>query len=597
MLKTKRIAALALASSMVLSLAACGGTQQGTKESESVAQSGSTESKVESVVEDTKLEWMNYDSEFPIVKEGYEKTLSMYVLQSSDFGDPEDSWVYKWLTNECNINLEITAFTSDNQSEIISLAFASDELPDVIIGAGFSTTDLLKYGVNEEQIIDIAPYVNEDYMPNLTALYADHPEFRNPVTDSEGRMWSLGYISNPEARSSLGRAFINYDWMEELGLTAPETLDEFTELMRAFKEAGYAKYPIGGSYTAVDPSAYFLNALGYVGNVGNGGTIALRNGEVVLPYYDREGFSAYLQLMKQYYEEGLIHPDFYTMDSTTTTAVLGEGTGFLLQAPTLYTTDYQAYWGATPLTSDINDTRTWWTSDTVKFGSVVITSACEDPELAARVIDIFYNLDNEYSGYRLAVHGPQVSMTDILYGVKGWELLEDTGKTIYYDYEDNKDKYDSLNVYMNGNLKLWNTGLIGVDPWHFNRAIYAYYGESDYLNEYTKEEAPALRHTEEIFQRSGDKCWGTAIQFTAGDYVATDVFPSAVYFDADLSAELIELKTAMDEYAYQEIAKFVTGARALNDTELDDYFSTLKGLGADEYLQNYADYYKAMKSN
>lgn len=577
-MRKKQVVAWILAGAVVMTSAASGGSMQ----------------KV-TAAENETLEWMNYDSQFPIVKEDYEKTLSIYVAQSDDFGPAEESWMYQWLTNECNVKLEITTFTGENRDELISLAFASNELPDIIIGAGFSTVDLLKYGVDEEQIIDIAPYVNEAYMPNLTALYEEYPEFRTPVTDSEGRMWSLGYIANPEARSSLGRAFINYDWMEELGRTLPETLDEFTDLMRAFKEAGYCDYPISGSSTATNPSAYLLNALGYVGNPSNGERICLRNGEVVLPYYDREVFGEYLKLMKQYYDEGLIHPDFFTMDSTTASAVMSQGMGFVLQAPLVYTADYIAYWGAMPLTSEWNDTRTWWTSDSVTAGNVVITSECEEPELAARFLDIFYNMDNDTSGYRLAVHGPQSSQTDILYGVSGWEMID--GKFVYLDYEDNKEQYNENSaLYLKKEIQLWNSGIVGVDPWHFTHAEYAYWGEVDYQNEYSKEELPALRHTDEAIMGSGDKCYGVGIQSTAGEYVVTDTYPSAVYMDADEANRNTELKTAMDEYADQEIAKFITGARELNDSELEDYFNTLESLGAEEYVQSYTDYYAAIKS-
>ena len=51
----------------------------------------------------------------------------------------------------------------------------------------------------------------------------------------------------------------------------------------------------------------------------------------------------------------------------------------------------------------------------------------------------------------------------------------------------------------------------------------------------------------------------------------------------------------MDEYAKQEMAKFVTGKRALTEAELENYFSTLESLGAKEYVQAYADYYKSAK--
>ena len=595
-----RLMALALAATMLMSLVGCGNTED-TKTSSGAGSSTKTEASAAeeaTTVEDSdKIEWLNYDSPLPVVKEGYDKTLSIYCLQNEHFGAPEESWMYRYLTNETNINLEITPFTASNRSEFISLAFASDELPDVIIGGAFGASSLLKYGLEEEQIIDIAPYITEEYMPNLYALYEEHPEYRTVVTDSEGHVWSLGYISNLEARGSLRHAFINYDWMEELGYSAPTTLDEFLDLMRAFKEAGYCEYPIGGAWAGETPYFYILNAMGYVGDVGSGFSVCLRNGEVVLPIYDREVFGDFLKIMNQIYTEGLVHPDFYTMDYSTISAIISQGVGFIGRAPKVYTADYTSYWGAIPLTSEWNDTPTWYSSSSaLTCGGVVITSACEEPELAVRLLDMFYNMDNYESGYRLAVHGPNSTKTDILYGLEGWELVD--GKFVYHDYENNTDKYENSSMFLTQEVQLWQVSSFGADPWHFNKYEGAYWGEQDYQNlGWSQEQLAALRHTDEAIMASGDKCFGVGIQSTAGQYVTAEVFPTIVYFSSDIAERNTEIQTAVNEYASQEIAKFVTGTRALTDDELNNYFDTLESLGIEEYLQNYRDYYEASQAN
>ena len=65
--------------------------------------------------------------------------------------------------------------------------------------------------------------------------------------------------------------------------------------------------------------------MGYLGANAYGSNICLRNGQVVLPIADREVFGEYLKIMNQLYEEELIHPDFFTMDQSTTSAFLAEG--------------------------------------------------------------------------------------------------------------------------------------------------------------------------------------------------------------------------------------------------------------------------------
>lgn len=582
----KRFTTLSLAFAMLLSLAACGKQNvDSTQQSQNTfSESAATSSTGNAEASSNELDWLNTTGGLPIVKEGTEKTLSIYVLQTIDHGAPEESWLYRYLTEEMNINLEFTTFTSENQAEFLSLAFVGDSLPDIIIGGNFSTTDLMKYGVNEGQLLDLAPYINDTYMPNLTSLYTEHPSYRSYVTDTNGHVWSLGYISNDKERGRIDRAFLNYDWLEECGLPVPTTLDDFIETMRIFKEKGLCDYPIGGSFALENPGQYIMNALGYVGNDANGNSICLRDGEVVYPAADCERFGDFLKVMNQLYTEGLIHPDFYTMDSSTTKAFIAEGTGFISQAPFVYVSDYDQYWGAVPLTSQWNDTAQWPNSSwALSSGAAVVTSACDEPELAAKFLDFFYDSDN----YDRSIEGPLSSETDILYDmVSGREIKED-GSILYPDIEANPDAYANTNDYLFKHVGIWQAGSIGYAGFTFDQPANGYPGEPD-LTQYKD---PSVLRKE---LPNGEKAFRIGLQTTLSNYVNVERYPT-VYFDADIGTELDNLKTTMWEYAQQEIAKFVTGTRPLTDKELEDYFDTLDDLGAQEYVKVYADYYESIQ--
>ena len=85
---------------------------------------------------------------------------------------------------------------------------------------------------------------------------------------------------------------INTDWLAEAGLEMPATLDEFTEMLYAFKELHPESIPLGSGAKngESDPRNYLLNAFGYlwpdtyVNPIG--AEPALREGEVVIPAYD-----------------------------------------------------------------------------------------------------------------------------------------------------------------------------------------------------------------------------------------------------------------------------------------------------------------------
>lgn len=595
----KRIIALGLAGALILSLASCGSTDgskssqaSSGKESSVASESSAAAQSTETSVESNYPEWINTESDLPIVKEGTEKTLSIYYKQIYAGGpEPEEHWVAQFIENAMNINVELTPFTADSRDEVLSLAFAGNELPDIILDANFSTSELMTYGASEGQLIDLAPYINETYMPNLTSVYEQYPEAKQQITDSEGHIWSLGLIANSDYYDCVERFFINYDWLEECGLEIPTTLEDFIDVMRIFKEKGYAEYPIGGSVKSANPARYILNAIGYLGANANANNICLRDGDVVaLPMADRERFGEFLKIMNQLYTEGLIHPDFYTMDAATTNAVLAEGAGLICQAPFVYTTSYAEYWAATPLTSEWKDTPNAALTPKATLGKVVVTSSCEDIELALKFIDFMYDPEPNEGGtynYDLMFNGP-ITEYDVENWGYGQELvaLED-GSLKFKSYIDNTANYSSYNEFANQQIQVWNNGVIGFDGDSYIDAEII--NDKDYT---VYDDCSQFRHTE--LADNQEYCWRVAIQeivYPLGE----DKYPSYVFFDVETTNELTDCLTSMKEYATQEIAKFVTGARPLTDEELSDYFDTLDSLGAQEYVKAYADYYESYK--
>ena len=78
------------------------------------------------------------------------------------------------------------------------------------------------------------------------------------------------------------------------------------------------------------------------------------------------------------------------------------------------------------------------------------------------------------------------------------------------------------------------------------------------------------------------------------DYV-TDVYPTMVFFTEDINTRISDLKTVINSYVRAETAKFITGARPLD--QFNDYLAELDSLGLQEYLGYYIDYYEAYKAN
>lgn len=590
-MKTKRkwkgFLALLMVFAMMFSVVACGSDD--TQEAES-------STSQEAASEEAKDSGLNLGGARPIVPEGEERTLSLMCIEFSPTGTYEDKWMYHYIQECLNINLEVTMVSDKEQ---INLAFASEELPDLILGSDgklLSLAEVQKYG-KEGLILDLAPYITEEYMPLATAMYEKLPDNKKILTNLDGEIFTLTRLVVPSDPANHGRSFINYDWMEELGYEVPTTLDEFTDLMRAFKAKGDDIIPIGGTYETANPMRYILNAFGFINKVShdNGLNVGLRNGEVVLPVADREAYGAVLKYMNMLYNEGLIHPDFFTMDTQTNSAIAAAGrNGFLCEAPFVYVGDaYKEWWGALPLTSEYNDTAQYaaFQQNLNVVPGAVVTTACDDIPLALAFLDYFMYMDGGETVDDAAIcefrFGPREG--DGLETLAGqtWNTWHEENTAVVMD---DMGEWGSQWDYMINEIWFWN---MNCTVNNMNSALtdntvpglsIANIGP---VEEYKDSEDPAQARKGDWV--SGDNHYRGSNYATANPYLTEEVIPQVIYFDEKTQERVDELYVAIKEYATAETAKFVTGQRSLD--ELDAYFDQLESLGSTEYVQYYADYY------
>ena len=574
----KRIIAMLLAVVMMLSITACGKVEE-----ETLATDGPKD-----------LSWLNTDSALPIVKEGVEKTLRIAINMYSDSGSPDSQWFYQFIEKEMNINLEITKISGAEQLTL--LLADGDDLPDIIIGAISDEASLMRYGADEGVLADLAPYITEELTPNLYKLYAEYPEYKKAIQDSEGHIWSLGYVNDPKDRGQIARMFYNYEWLEKLDLPTPTTLDEFISTMQQFKTLSGEEAPMVGSWSFTNPCLILLNAFGYITENAKGNEIALRNGKVVLPIADREAYGEYLKVFKQIYDEGLIDKNFFTMGSNTVQAKIAGGKcGFLAEAPFVYTPQFDAWWGAQPLTSKYNSTAQWPRSGGAQScGGFVVSAKSENKELAMRFADWFF--EESGTNYNLSVNGPAETQTDYLYDKKvpGFTVNDEDFVATWPYYEKNKDDYSSKNDYLGKEVYLWGYRILGRGMGNLSNnldAVQYGYAPDQIVVSYSDVSAPGIQaNVREELYKDGEMCFRLALEDTLAPYV-TDTYLPRAYLDAETSIEVGSMMAIIREYAAQETANFVVGRRPLTDEELDKYFDEIEALGAKEVVEIYRQYY------
>ena len=72
-------------------------------------------------------------------------------------------------------------------------------------------------------------------MPNLTKAMEECPELRAACTDRDGKIYSLPKKLPLRPTVCGNGLYINQDWLDNLGLEAPKTLDELTDVLLALQ--------------------------------------------------------------------------------------------------------------------------------------------------------------------------------------------------------------------------------------------------------------------------------------------------------------------------------------------------------------------------
>lgn len=383
----KRVMAAALAGCMVLSLAGCGGKKK--------INDGTFRPVDEATLEFPQKETV---------------TLSGLISYPPNTeSDPNNRTIFKRLQEKTNVEIDWTAIPSDQWADKISLNMSDpNKLTDFIFSAGFSDSNLLRYG-EFGAIIPLEEYI-DNYMPNLKSVFDKYPEYRVMCTDVNGHIWSLPWIeqlgSDKTAIQTVGdMSFINKKWLDFLGLEIPETVDEFEEVLIAFRDNAadiQKEFNIDGSIIPMscivndgdqDP-AILINGFGEgYGDADRGRHIAVTDDQEVICSATQEGYKKGIEWLHKLYDEKLIDPEAFTQEWSTYVAKGKSGRYGVCFSWDVGNIDNLKDWVPLPaLTADTRNITPQNGSYTSGFdrGRCVVTSVAENPALVCAWLDQMY---------------------------------------------------------------------------------------------------------------------------------------------------------------------------------------------------------------
>lgn len=433
-MKKNRLFALLLALCMLLSLlAGCGGDNNST--APEAAASSASEAAPETPAEAERPEASAEDEAavseveeiaipepepfaLPITEE--ETTLTLWMrTEPFTIAYPEitmdNATFYKEMAERTNVNVEITGVIAFQATENFNLMVASGEYCDMIGRFATFYTAGLDAGIDNGVIVDMGEFL-EDYMPNYNYALQTNDIFRRDCTTAEGRVGAANSLYEISEGEQIGPV-IRQDWLDELGLDMPVTYDEYYEVLKAFQNAGHDG-ALALRWDGVNSGNYLAAGFGAAG--------FYDDTEVAVPFLNidgtvvfgamEDGYREYLQLMADWYAEGLIYQDFYSLDTSTYPQNLSNGTfGISVIDRGQFTSTQLALEAIDPKADlvGLKDARKdadevlhiQYLDQTVSDGYSISTS-CENVEVAAKYLDYLYTEEGSIlAGYGVEGEG------------------------------------------------------------------------------------------------------------------------------------------------------------------------------------------------
>lgn len=396
MKKMRRVLAILLVLAMAMStLAACGTKTEdkGQSTTTNKTETGKTESGDTGATE-VADEWT-----WPLAET---KEVSIWTWWANDyFTDPNELKGIQAIEAATNVHVNWVHVTQAEAVEKFGLMMASGDYPDILRSAESYYTGGLVQACTDGVIIDMTEYV-EKYMPTYMALRTSSEKLARDTVTDDGRMVGVYSIASKNGEVSGEKVWdglcVRQDWLDELGMDQPVTIDDWYEMLKAFKENYNCEAPLLiGATNGYDVMHNFVSAYGVLGGFYND------NGTVKYGPLE-DGYRQWVELFRKWYAEGLIDQNFVSNDASFLgsgdylgTGRAGAGAniwGFTADTyKTMgYTTDEDFFLaGVTPPVLNEGDTAYLGmaTSELTKE-TLSITSNCKDVELACRYLDYWY---------------------------------------------------------------------------------------------------------------------------------------------------------------------------------------------------------------
>ena len=246
-----------------------------------------------------------YSENYKVSKKPME--LSILAVQNGKVFD--ENWsVFKEAFKDTNVKL--TSYSSKNltdEMQAFNLAISSGKLPDII---SLAYPDKLESLGMDGGMVSLNKLIDE-HAPNIKKFFEKYPRYKMDAVAADGNIYFIPDYYDWYAMKAAQGVFIRKDWLKKLNLETPETMEDFYNVMKAFK----TQDPNGNG--KADEVPYFDRTVEFADKELLGlfgaemGFFVNKDNKVEFgPVTDR--YKEAMPEVMKWYKEGLIDPEIFT---------------------------------------------------------------------------------------------------------------------------------------------------------------------------------------------------------------------------------------------------------------------------------------------
>lgn len=316
------------------------------------------------------------------------------------------------------VQLKFIQPSANQAREALNVLLASGELPDMIEFEWDSFPGGPEKAVSDGYILRLNDVIDQ-YAPNLKQYLQEHPEVDKQVRTDDGSYYVFPFIRGDDQLRTYQGPIIRQDWLDELGLAVPVTVEDWHTVLTAFRDRKGVEAPL--TFLGVPNPLFGLEGGGFIGAYGVKKGFYLDQGQVRFGPVE-QGYKSFLATFRQWYAEGLIDKNIAAVDTKTLDAnmisgrsgasIWNAGAGIGTWQPVVTAKEPKARFVPAPYPVLNRGERPRFgqkTSAYTSSGGVAISAKSANVEMAARMLDYGYS-DDGHKLFNFGIEGVSYRM-------------------------------------------------------------------------------------------------------------------------------------------------------------------------------------------